>query len=232
MRFAGVLPEDAPDPRDRQREKLALLPVPVMGLVPQPSLEDVNLESIASGTNASGLTSMAVSISYTLWRNPDDRSDPVNLADLDDEMRRSLEVVPPWPRPAWLVEQVERMHYPLIWEAVRTSWARDPAERFAPARVLLDHVNHVLTNRFRAELGLGEVGADRFAPRLREQAVNPRAHLRADGVELPAVEIDTDPYVYAIGAQLPSGAVLTAVLPRDDLPHLRVEFAERLRPAR
>lgn len=37
----GILPEDAPDPRIEQAEELKLMPVPVMGLVPQPSLEDL-----------------------------------------------------------------------------------------------------------------------------------------------------------------------------------------------
>jgi hypothetical protein len=48
MRFAGFVPEDAPDPRLAQAEKVKLMPVPVMGLVPQPSLDDVHIESTMS----------------------------------------------------------------------------------------------------------------------------------------------------------------------------------------
>jgi hypothetical protein len=87
MHFAGVLPEDAPDPRREQAEKLKLMPVPVIGLVAQSSLEDVNLESLAYSQDATGYTDVAASISYTLWRNPDDRSDPINLADLAENTR-------------------------------------------------------------------------------------------------------------------------------------------------
>jgi len=40
----------------------------------------------------------------------------------------------------------------------------------------------------------------------------------------PGAEIDTDPFVYCVGAELPTGAILTAVLPRDDLAYIRLEF--------
>ncbi|EPR75349.1 hypothetical protein ADILRU_2305 [Leifsonia rubra CMS 76R] len=56
---------------------------------------------------------------------PEDAPDPANLADLDDKTRRSLEEVPPWPRRAWLIERVESMKYPMLWEAVQTSRHRD-----------------------------------------------------------------------------------------------------------
>jgi hypothetical protein len=232
MHFAGVLPEDAPDPRRGQAEKLKLMPVPLMGLVVQSSLEDVSMESVAYGQDATGYVEMAASISYTLWRNPDDRSDPINLAVLDEKTRRSLDEVPPWPRPVWLVEQVERMRYPLLWEAVRTTWHRDPSELSAPRRVLIDHANYVLMNRFREELGLGEISSDRFAARLTERAVNDRMSVRVDGVEKPAIEIDADPYVYAIGAEIGAGTVVTAVVPRDELDYVRIEFAQRSEPKR
>src|SRR4051812_10819698 len=117
MHFTGYLPEDAPDPRIAQAAKAQTLPVPIMGFTPQPSLDDVHLENTETGGG-----SMTVGISYTLWRNPADRSDPINLADLDAEALRSLEQPSPHPRPAWLLELVERMRYPLLWEAVRTTW--------------------------------------------------------------------------------------------------------------
>ena len=44
---------------------------------------------------------------------------------------------------------------------------------------------------------------------------------------MPALEIDTDPFVYAIGAELSSDTVLTAVVPRDALQHIRIGFARR-----
>jgi hypothetical protein len=44
---------------------------------------------------------------------------------------------------------------------------------------------------------------------------------------VPALEIDTDPFVYAIGVKLAADTVLTAVIPRAELQHVTVEFAQR-----
>lgn len=211
------------------------MPVPVMGFVPQPALEDIHMEGVTSvGAASAGMTEfsqMSVSINYTLWRNPDDRSDPVNLAELDESTRRALDGPAPMPRPAWLIEQVEWMRYPMLWEAVRTTWTRDASEFSTPARLLVDHANHILMNRFRKELGLGDIRVDRFDARLTEKTVNRQATAIVDGVEVSALEIDTDPFVYAIGVELSTDAVLTAVIPRDELKHVTVEFAQRHRAA-
>jgi hypothetical protein len=229
MRFGGFLPEDAPDPRLAQAEKIKLLPVPVMGLVVQPTLEDIHMEStIISGTH--DVSDMTVGISYTLWRNPDDRSDPVNLAELDEPMRRALDGPFPAPRPAWLVEQVERMRFPMLWEAVRTTWHREASDFSAPPRLLVEHTNHILINRFRQELGLGDIAPHRFAARISERAVNPRATVTVDGIEKQAFEIDTDPFVYAIGVQLDAGTCVTAVVPRAELEYVDIGFAQREAP--
>jgi hypothetical protein len=163
-----------------------------------------------------------------LWRNPADRSDPANLADLDDDTRRSLDAVPPWPRPAWLLEAVERMRYPTLWEAVRTTWHRDPAQHPPLADLLADHTRHVLMNRFREEHGLDLHGWD--SPALpSERSVRPGVPVVVDGGEQTGAELDTDPFVYAVGAVLPSGGTLTAVVPRDDLTLLTLAFERRPR---
>lgn len=227
MRFGGFLPEDAPDPRLAQAEKVKLMPVPIMGFVPQPALEDSNMENTMSQQGTTGLSQMSVSINYTLWRNPGDRSDPVNLAELDEPTRRAFDEPAPRPRPAWLIEMIERMRYPMLWEAVRTTWTRDPSEFSTPSRLLMDHANHILMNRFRTELGLGDMGVDRFVSPLTEKAINREAVVTVDGVETPALEIDADPFVYAIGAELSSDTVLTTVVPRDELAYIRLEFSQR-----
>jgi hypothetical protein len=229
MRFGGFLPEDAPDPRIAQAERVKLMPVPVMGFVTQPSLEDAHMESTMI-TGMPTISQMTVGINYTLWRNPNDHADPANLADLDESTLRGLDGPFPVPRPAWLVEQVERMRYPMLWEAVRTTWHREPSEFSAPARLLVEHTNHILMNRFRKELGLGDVSTDRFAARLTERTVNPRATVTVDGIEMPAYEIDTDPFVYAIGVEFKVGTVVTAVVPRDDLEYVQIGFARRSTP--
>jgi hypothetical protein len=44
-----MLPEDAPDPRIEQAQHRNLMPIPVMGLVSQPSLEVTNSVGLAYG---------------------------------------------------------------------------------------------------------------------------------------------------------------------------------------
>jgi hypothetical protein len=66
MRFHGVLPEDAPDPRmDRQR-RLREMPSPVFGLASQPSAQDTDNISISNGLDNAGCASFTVGIAYTL----------------------------------------------------------------------------------------------------------------------------------------------------------------------
>ena len=95
MRVTGTLPEDAPDPRVEQAERLKLMPIPVMGLVSQPSLEDTDAVGLGYSQDARGYCEMTASVTYAIWRNPIDRSDPINLADLDEQTRKAIEEVPP-----------------------------------------------------------------------------------------------------------------------------------------
>lgn len=97
MRFAGVLPEDAPDPRIASAEQLRLMPIPAMGLVPQPSLEETGSVGLGHAHDGEGYSEMTAALSYTLWRVPGDRADPRNLAELDSDMLRAIEHLPPGP---------------------------------------------------------------------------------------------------------------------------------------
>jgi hypothetical protein len=162
-----------------------------------------------------------------LWRYPIDRSDPINLADLDEHTRRAIEEVPPWPRPAWLVKQVERMRYPRLVEAVRTTWHRDRSERTSTRSVLLDHVNYILLNQYRQELGLGGDPWDKHAPTVTDLMIKDHAAVFVDGLEMPALEVDTNPFVYGIGTELPGGGIVTAVIPRAELNRIQIQFTTR-----
>ncbi|MCT9820794.1 hypothetical protein N3K63_10915 [Microbacterium sp. W1N] len=225
MRYAGVLPEDAPDPRFEREELAKAMPVPIIEFATQPSIEFASF-SVSTSGSGTAVDHMSVAVSSTLWRNPTDKSDPVNLADLDDVTRRSLDEVPPWPRPAWLIESVERMRYPMLWEAVQTTWHREQSERSTLDALLVHHVNHILMNHFREQAGLDL--HDWSAPGLAsERVVHHGVDVMIDGAPVVGAEIDTDPFVYAIGANLPSGGVLTTVVPREHLPHLRLEFRRR-----
>lgn len=228
MRVVGVLPEDAPDPRLEMKERLRGLSFPVMGLTPQPAAEDIDAIAIADARGMGGQSQCAVSLSYLLWRNPVDRSDPVNLAELDEEERAALEVEPPWPRPAWLREYVDMMRYPQLWEAVRTSWNRDLSEHTTVPRQLVDHANHILRNKFRTQLGLeaGPIHEDGDWE-IKAPAVDSSATLEIDGAPVEACEIDTDPFLYAIGAQVGAHVVATIVIAREHLPFVRVSLTTR-----
>ena len=140
MQIAGALPEDAPDPRLEVKARLRDLRFPLMSLAPQPSVEDTGAVSISEGTDAESRSYVSVSVTYTLWRNPADRADPVNLAELDEQTRASLDETPPWPRPARLIELAEKLRYPMLWEAVRTTWNRDLSENTALPRLLVDRM--------------------------------------------------------------------------------------------
>jgi hypothetical protein len=225
MQFAGVLPEDAPDPRLQREEMLKNMPVPIVQFAEQRCLEVTDI-GVSFGTDGQGLNTMTTSVSAILWRNPDDKSDPVNLADLDEQTQRSIEEVPPWPRPAWLIEYVERMRYPVLSEAVQTTWHREESEYTTLPYLLVHHANHILMNQFREQLGLGP--HDWESPALTsERVVRRDVDVVIEGQPVAGAEIDTDPFVYAIGAKLPSGGTLTAVIAREHLPFIDLNFAVR-----
>ncbi|MCR2809939.1 MULTISPECIES: hypothetical protein [unclassified Microbacterium] len=193
-----------------------------MELSAQPTIEDTNAPAITEITGFEGQSHLAVSLSYTLWRNPDDRADPVNLKDLDPVEQEAVDDVPPWPRPSWLIEYVEMMRYPQLWEAVRTSWNSDVSEHTTLAQQLVDHTNYILMNQFRKELGLAPGPTENGPWQVGPSSVNTAVTLDIDGKDVPAFEIDTDPFVYAIGAHVRNDVVVTVVIAREHLPYVRV----------
>jgi hypothetical protein len=46
---------------------------------------------------------------------------------------------------------------------------------------------------------------------------------------VPGAEVDTDPFVYGVGAQLATGGVVTAVLPRAELKSIQLQFTTRVK---
>jgi len=227
MQFAGVLPDDAPDPRIEASQRLLGLPFPLLGLTPQPTLEEIDHPAIAEGTDAEGRFQLAVSWSYTLWRNPEDRADPVNLVHLSEYEQVAIDDAPPWPRPPWLIEYVEMMRYPRVGEAVRTSWNRDCSEHTTLTHQLVDHTNYILMNQFREELGLAPGPTGDGSWQVRHSSVNSSARVELDGNSVPAFEIDTNPFVYAIGAQIRQDVVVTVVIAREHLPYISLSLQTR-----
>lgn len=221
MRHGGRLPDDAPDPGIERSVRARTLPVPTRTLVEQHALERIPHPSLEESISVGVRTSMAVSWSYTLWRVPGDRGDPANL--VDAATLASLEGMPPAPSPAWLVDGVERMRHPMLWEAVRTSWEADPGAIHGDLLVdaVVRHVAYVAVNRFDEHRG---PGARWDRPELVAPGALRAAPLVVDGVEVAGVAIDGDPHVLGLGALLDDGAILTAALPRDELDHVRIAF--------
>lgn len=226
MEYAGVVPMDAPDPSTGFEDRVRGLSYPVFQLRPQPSLTRIPGASFMemgtpTGMGASaGVAESSVSFNYTLWRHPDDHSDPRNEIELDPGLRRSIDEEPPWGRPAWLIERAQLLKYPMLWEAVRSSWQALPdRERHSLAQQLVDHANHILRNRFREELGLPDLPSegDDGGWEAKISAVRD-AVVTVDGRDRPAVQIDTDPFVYAVGFRVDENVVCTTVVPRDSLP--------------
>ncbi len=202
MEFGGVLPEDAPDPRVASEARLRAVAFPVFQLRPQPGITRLPITGFTESSGWAGHEELTVEFSYTLWRYPEDRSDPRNEIELDEQTRRSIEEEPPWGRPAWLVEQAQFFRYPMLWSAVRTAWHASPdPERHALAQLLVDHTNDVLRNVYREELGLPAIPTgfpDDGDWRATPTSVAP-ASLTVDGRDRFGLHIDTDPFVYAFG---------------------------------
>ena len=195
---------------------------------PQPALEDDDMFGFFESSGAGGTSELAVSISYTLWRNPADPDDPINLAELNEQMRVAIEEEPPWPRPTWLIERVQRMRYPNLYEVVQTSWNRETSPYVSLSYQLVARANHVLMNQFREALGVPSGPSIDGAWKVSETAVKPGASLEVDGRMLPAIEIETDPLVYAIGAEVGDRLVVTVVVPRDELQFIELALSTRV----
>ena len=219
MHFADIDPKDIPPPPTVD-EVARLFSVPMMSFVAQPSLQELAVGTTASSSNGGAMTLDSVSLTYTLWLNPLDRNDPVNLADLSDSEREALDAPPVRPLPKWMMERRELMRYPMLWEAVLTTRKSD-AEWQTPESTLVGHVNHVVMNTFREQRVVGGIPGELDSP-VTERHIQPGT-VPVDGVDVPAMRIDTDPHVYAVGADL-GDRILTAVVARDHLSSVTMAF--------
>ena len=103
---------------------------------------------------------------------------------------------------------------------MRTSWQASPdPERHALSQQLVDHANHILRNRFREELGLPDLPSEGDDGGWEAKTSAARdAVVAVDGRNRPGVQIDTDPFVYAVGFRVDENVACTVVVPRDSLP--------------
>lgn len=224
MEFHGVVPIDAPDPSVESEARLRAVSFPVVQLTPRPSLTRSPITGFAESLGPAGREDSTVAFTYTLWRHPEDHADPRNEIELDERTRRAIEEEPPWGRPTWLIAQARLLKYPMLWEAVRTTWsAASGTRRTSLPQSLMDHTDHVLRNQFREELGLPPGPTSDTRWQVTPAAVSD-ATANLDGRDVPALQIDTDPFVYSLGFRLDEHVVCTSVLPRDSLPVVDLTF--------
>ncbi|MCP2030341.1 hypothetical protein L1277_000405 [Okibacterium sp. HSC-33S16] len=220
-------PDDFPPPQTID-DVARIFRLPLMSLIPQPPVEEQPIPSTTgSSSNGGVMTLDSVAISYTFWRNPSDRKDPTNLADLADSVRDALDADPVRPLTRWVMKQRELMRYPMLWEAVMTTRTSEEGWQ-TPESTLVGHVNHILTNSFRELRVVGGIPGELDSPVAERhiEAVN----VPIDGVDVRGMRIDTDPHVYAVGAAL-DDLILTAVVAREHLPHISLAFRTRAMPS-
>jgi len=131
-------------------QRIAAFPAPVAGFIAQPHLELLPLASEWSSGNGEGaLTERSVTLSYTFWRNPSNRDDPGNLRDLDEATRAALAAPPVRPLPPQLEEARQRMRFPMVWNAIRTTIVSRGMDLPNLGMALIDHATYILMNTFR-----------------------------------------------------------------------------------
>jgi hypothetical protein len=229
MKISGVLPSDAPDPRIEIDRRIRESPLRPFGLRPQASLTRSPLSALIESRTDGGLTSFAVSSSYTLWRYPDDRSDPRNRVDVDDDTRRVIEEAPAHGRPAWFTDLSRMLLYPMLFEATRTSWFADPSDPSSSlSAVLSHHVEHVRRNGPHppSDQAHGQRPQGSVLGSISGSVVE--GAVRVNGSERAGVHDDSDPDVYGLGFRIDEHSVCTTVVRRDalgmiDLDHVLVE---------
>jgi hypothetical protein len=220
-------PMDLPSPPSAD-DIAAAFAVPLLTFVNQPALEEAGAG--ASSSTQNGLPMMeCASISYTFWRNPQNREDPINLAELDEVTRESLETEPPWELPEWLLRARARMRYPTLWEAVRTTHFSDESAGQSAESALVEHLNYIVMNVFREERARGDFPGELF-DEATEKHIQHGIAISLDGRTVPGMQIDTDPHVLGVAADL-GDRILTAVFSREYLPAVRLEFVTRANPA-
>ncbi|QHF24578.1 hypothetical protein GTU73_11520 [Rathayibacter sp. VKM Ac-2804] len=187
-------------------EVAASLPGPVYTFASPHHLEPFT----ASAALASGRT-VSVSVSYTFYRHPARREDPRNFVDLSPAQRTAIARADSSTLPAWLRDQIRRMRYPTLFEAVRTSLPI-PAERAHPLEARLEaHLVDSLRSLFPGQPVSERLRTVRGAP-LAGHEVRRGVPLPIDGEPHRSHRVEIAPHFLAIGARLDDRYV-TAVIP-------------------
>ncbi len=197
---------------------------PVLAFAPQPRLE----EFASAQTMVLGRF-VEISLSYSFFKNPLHHADPANQVPLTSDQQRAIERAENDHMPPWIADQVTRMRYPVIWEAVRTS-VPIPAERSRPLESrLAAHMGDVLRNTFPGRVRSRRGGIPVVAAALRDEDVVRGVPIIVDGETVRGYRVNTDPDVVVMGARVDS-RYMTVVLDRKIVPDIRMEFIRRIPP--
>ncbi|NQX12625.1 hypothetical protein HQQ80_13370 [Microbacteriaceae bacterium VKM Ac-2855] len=185
---------------------------PVVSFVPQP-----RLEQFAAAPSITNGRIVEVSLSYSLLRHPHRRDHPENLLPLSAEQDRAIRRAEEGDLPEWMIDQIRRMRYPVLWEAVRTA-VTIPTERARPLEARLGaHMKDAL------RLMPGANSRSRKTVQLREEELTRGAPIGVDGETVRGIRVDGDPDVVALGFRLDERQV-TVVIERALAPLVRQEF--------
>lgn len=192
----------------------------VFALQPQGSLDEV-----AATTQMDGNRVVGVSLSYSYFRRPADRRHPDNFVALTAEQAAAIDRAEAANLPPWLIEQISRIRYPTLWDAVRTSKAR-PGERLNALEArLVAHANDVL-RASAPERPQFRVAHHGTGGRVRPDDLLESVVVIVDGVPCRGRRLDAGAHVVALGARV-DDRYMTAVYDSRIAPGVRAEFVRR-----
>lgn len=217
-------PRSLPEPPGIEAT-LRSLGCPAFGFAAQPHLAE-----LAATTETSRARVVGVSLSYTYYRHPIYRDHPTNFVDLTLEQSRAVERAEASNLPEWMIEQISRIRYPTLWDAIRTGKAVPGDPKNALELRLTAHANDVrrTTN-------------PHHVPVRAPHAIMTGRVSQADLLESTRVIVDREPHrgrlldlgahIVALGARI-DNRYLTAVYDRRTAPRIALEFATRRPGAR
>lgn len=142
-----------------------------------------HLEQATAGADRTNGEITAIALSYTLFVNPDDLDDPVNVRHLPEGERFS-EATPG--SPGWIQDLVRRDRYPMLWDVLRTSTLTDALTWGSVAAALGSHLDRVASGA--ADPQSGFTGLD--DPEPLDPSLAQECTLEVAGALVPGIRIE------------------------------------------
>jgi len=199
---------------------LGLLGCPAFGLMAQPHLAE-----LAATTQSDRARVVGVSLSYTYYRHPIYPEHPSNFVPLSPEQDRAIARAESSMLPQWMIEQITRIRYPTLWDAVRTVKAKPGDPKNALEIRLAAHANDVLRTSNPHHV---PVRAPRSTTngRISQADLLETTSLTVNGQSHLGRLLDAGPHMLALGARIDS-LYLTVVYDTRIAPRVSVEFITR-----